>query len=80
MKRTAATFMLLASLGGCMNTNQNPMGAWPMGSGNRRKKNGPYVGPYGEPIAPGNTPRTGMSPGIMPVAYNGGNARSRATT
>lgn len=69
MKRIAGTFMLLACLGGCMNTNPAPTGVTPFGQSTAVRKPLPYVGPYGEPIAAGNNPTVGMSPGLTPANY-----------
>jgi len=71
MKRTAGAFMLVASLGGCMNTttNKNPLGTGQFGQATTVTRPGPYVGPYGEPIAAGNNPRVGMSPGVTQAGY-----------
>ena len=73
MKRIATAFMLLAGLGGCMNTDRTKAPT-PYGAVVQSRGASPYQGPYGEPIGPGNLPRTGMSPGMMPVGYIGGNS------
>jgi hypothetical protein len=75
MKRTAAAFMLLASLGGCMHADRSPT-APNYGSvqSSSAKRQAPYQGPYGEPIVAGNNPKVGMSPGMTPATFVAGNA------
>jgi hypothetical protein len=73
MKRTAGTFLLLASLGGCMHADRSKMAAQrdPTASSKAVAR---FQGPYGEPITAGNTPRTGMSPGLVTAGYVSGDA------
>ncbi len=58
--------MVLASLGGCMTTNQPSTNA--LTKNQRPAAASPsYQGPYGEPIGTGNNPAVGMSPGMAPT-------------
>src|SRR3974390_3358112 len=72
MKRIVGTFMLLASLGGCMQTTQtqskNPFTA---ARSPRPKQTSPNQGPYGDPISPAHNP--GKSSGLSQVGYTAGN-------
>lgn len=74
MKRTASAFVLLASLGGCMHADRAKVPATYYGQTSRTTKTSNLQGPYGEPIAYGNTPQTGMSPGLMNAGYVAGNS------
>ncbi|MCE9533922.1 MAG: hypothetical protein K8T89_22780 [Planctomycetes bacterium] len=78
MMRTAGAFILLASLSGCLQTDRGP-NASPFGQSRKSQKASAYQGPYGEPIAPGNTPRQGMSPGLLPAGYFAGNSPKAGT-
>lgn len=78
MKRTAGTFLLLASLGGCMHADRSTMPAQ-FSQGAQTKASPKYQGPYGEPIAAGNMPNGGMSPGLVTAGYVSGNAPRAGT-
>jgi hypothetical protein len=83
MKRTAGTLLLLASLGGCIHTEKPykpaKVGQAPPPPMSTKAASQLFQGPYGEPINPANSPRTGMSPGIMPVGYVAGDAPKAGT-
>ncbi|WP_052639995.1 hypothetical protein [Zavarzinella formosa] len=51
MKRTAAAFMLLAGLGGCMTTDKRPVPN-EFGKATKPQELPTLVGPHGEPVAP----------------------------
>lgn len=78
MKRTAGTFLLLASLGGCMHADRSAKPAQTAKSAPVKMPN--YQGPYGEPITANNSPRSqgGMSPGMSMNAgyFSGSTARA----
>ncbi len=74
MKRTAGAVLLLASLGGCMQTDRNKTAYFNQAkaAAQAKKATGAYQGPYGEPITAGNNPATGMSPGLVNAGYTAG--------
>ena len=74
MKRTAGTFLLLASLGGCMHADRSTVPAQFGQAASATAAAAKFQGPYGEPITSGNTPHGGMSPGLVNAGYVAGDA------
>jgi hypothetical protein len=81
MKRTAGTFLLLASLGGCIHADRTikPAKVAQAPPPQSTKAAQQYQGPYGEPISAANSPRVGMSPGLAPAGYVSGDAPRAGT-